>query len=169
MSFKTSGAGFDLAVFKDYKNGFIYQSGVCPRYFTKTELFEMRDLIQKTIDYYEKECLNDKEIESLNAKDTIRNHAIKPSLQKNEVNKDKDHLYVIFDSVNKSLKIGRSKDVLQRLKTLQLSTSNKLELLTVIAKAGEMEKVVHEQFAHKRLASEWFQDCKEIRSYLGII
>lgn len=67
-----------------------------------------------------------------------------------------DHLYLILDENNNTLKIGRSRNPHERISTLQVSTSNRLKLLHTLKDMGSIEKEVHEQFSHLRLASEWF-------------
>lgn len=73
-----------------------------------------------------------------------------------------DHLYLIHDTVLNALKIGRSKNPKQRLKTLQFSTCNNLELICVCNDIGGQEKETHEKFKDIRLASEWFQYHEDI-------
>lgn len=76
-----------------------------------------------------------------------------------------DCLYLVHDTINNTLKIGRSKNSSSRLKQLQLSTSNKLELLFSIDDKGYLEEELHKRFAKIRLASEWFENDGSIIKY----
>jgi len=149
------------------RNGLCYSGELANGYMTRKELQETINHLQNTIDYYNKNKISDEQI--------LSNEKVKEVEYSNHIasitqakSKEYDHLYVIFDTVNKSLKIGRSKNPKSRLAALQLSTSNKLELLRIVKGQGEMERPVHQKFASKRLASEWFEDCKEIRDYFKI-
>ena len=77
------------------------------------------------------------------------------------------YTYVIFDSLSRLMKIGVSKDVNKRLKTL--STGN-LNLHLVLVIKGNEERFLHKLFKHKRIKGEWFRldsgdllDLKELQ------
>jgi hypothetical protein len=74
--------------------------------------------------------------------------------------------YVYFIKSNDRVKIGKSKDVHERM--IQLKTSNpyKLELIGVIEGYGEKENELHEKFKKYRLHGEWFSLSKEILDFV---
>jgi hypothetical protein len=80
-------------------------------------------------------------------------------------------IYFIHDVTNRAIKIGCGWNPRRRLSTLQISTSNKLDLLGTIAGMEKVEAQVHElvcrEFARKpgesydrplRISGEWFDD-----------
>lgn len=80
-------------------------------------------------------------------------------------------IYFIFNRDSNSIKIGRAKDVEQRLKSLQTSSPVPLELLKVIQldsmkAAQNLERSLHVKFSHLRLMGEWFKAKQELMNYL---
>lgn len=65
------------------------------------------------------------------------------------------HLYIIKGK--QGIKIGRSKDPIQRLKQLQTGNSNKLELLLIVENMGFLELSLHEKLKKFHLIGEWFK------------
>lgn len=104
----------------------------------------------------------------------ISKFAESEALEKAELTKKQTiaFVYVIKDTVSEYYKIGCSKKPKDRLRTLQLSTGNKLKLVysCEVTKAYKHEQKLHDIFASKRLASEWFglddNDIKTIKLYL---
>lgn len=78
-----------------------------------------------------------------------------------------DDLYLIHDTVLNTLKIGRSSNPHSRVKSLQISTANRLELICIAENIGNFEKSVHDKFKHLRLASEWFKNDGEITKFFN--
>jgi len=66
------------------------------------------------------------------------------------------HLYFI-QSNEGCIKIGRSIDPSERLKTLQTGNAHKLRLLLVLEGKGYMEFILHEKLRRYRLTGEWFR------------
>jgi len=80
-------------------------------------------------------------------------------------------IYFIFNRDSNSIKIGRAKDVEQRLKSLQTSSPVPLELLKVIQvnsmkEAENLERSLHAKFSHLRMSGEWFKAKQELINYL---
>jgi hypothetical protein len=65
------------------------------------------------------------------------------------------------------IKIGSSARPLDRLKTLQTSNPQKLELIAVIKGAGtKLEFELHTQFHHLRLEGEWFSPGADLWAFI---
>lgn len=75
-------------------------------------------------------------------------------------------VYVIHDTILDKYKIGWSKNPKSRVKGLQISTANKLDLIYTspqIESPCTRESFFHEYFSNKRQASEWFElDTKDL-------
>lgn len=78
---------------------------------------------------------------------------------------DTTDLYLVRDTVFDTLKIGKSNNSKKRLASLQLSSSNKLELLYSVKGQGYKEKEIHEMFKGYRIVSEWFQNVPAIMEF----
>lgn len=76
-----------------------------------------------------------------------------------------DDLYLILNTFDNTVKIGRSKNPHLRLKQLQTCTSHKLNLLYVINGMGCMEKELHNLFSGIQLSGEWFKNDGTIIKY----
>lgn len=79
----------------------------------------------------------------------------------------KSLVYFILDTKNRLIKIGFSKNVEARLTNLQVGNVNNLRLLGVCDGGRTKENVFHKKFVHRKVRSEWFQDCKEIRDCIA--
>jgi hypothetical protein len=61
------------------------------------------------------------------------------------------------------IKIGRARDVFQRLNQLQTGSPEELEILAVLAGAAvDLEKHLHQRFANSHLRGEWFKPSREL-------
>lgn len=66
-------------------------------------------------------------------------------------------VYLIYAQDSHSLKIGYSKDVYKRLKTLNTGNISTLVVLKVLTKANRnVESQLHFKFRHYRVNKEWF-------------
>lgn len=68
---------------------------------------------------------------------------------------DANGIYLLLNTENNHIKIGRSKTMLHREKTLQ-SQQPVIELITWWTAPLKEEKSLHQMFAGKRLRGEWF-------------
>jgi len=87
----------------------------------------------------------------------------------NILNKYKEPYYIYFIGCPgaKEVKIGRSKNPGQRLKTLQTSSPEKLYLYGYFLEKDDItEKNVHHKFKHLRKTGEWFLYNDELQQYL---
>lgn len=67
-------------------------------------------------------------------------------------------IYFIRHRLDDTIKIGHSHDVAQRLSTLQVANSSKLELIGAIAAEIAIEEVIHFQLMEGQIKGEWFWD-----------
>lgn len=136
-------------------------------YFTKTELEEIKDAIIKTLGYYELENITDEFVKEQD--DAQRNQELKEWEENRSISKKErvDDLYLILDEDANHLKIGRSKNVKERLNQLQIANSHKLKLLNSIPKKGYIEKELHDTFKDKKVKGEWFVNDGEIIDYFN--
>lgn len=136
-------------------------------FLLRSDIELLIQLLNDTLEYYDELAITDDVIKYTRFKDIIRQH--EEYLEQKGKNKDKkitvDDLYLIRDTVDNALKIGRSKNPKSRLSQLQLSTSHNLELLQSVKGKGYMEKSLHKRFASIRLSSEWFKDDGSIIKY----
>ena len=67
-----------------------------------------------------------------------------------------DHLYFIQMDETGYIKIGRSKNPQQRLKTLQTGCPKRLRLILVLERNGHREAEFHQLLGRWRTLGEWF-------------
>lgn len=68
-----------------------------------------------------------------------------------------DSLYVIQSDVTGAVKIGRSKNPVTRLATLQTASSYRLVLLASFEGKGNQEKLIQNSLCLFRMQGEWFR------------
>ncbi|MFL5044912.1 MAG: GIY-YIG nuclease family protein [Xanthobacteraceae bacterium] len=73
-------------------------------------------------------------------------------------------LYVI--RCGRRVKIGITRDIRDRFRTLQSSNPHPLELLSVKPGDAEIEAMAHARFAQHRRRGEWFAYSDEIRKWI---
>lgn len=83
-------------------------------------------------------------------------------------------VYFILNSDSKAIKIGRARNVEQRMKSLQTSSPAHLKLIKSVQvegaeKAIELEQALHQQFQSIRLAGEWFKAEASLIEYINQI
>lgn len=66
----------------------------------------------------------------------------------------------------KHVKIGFSKDPIERLKSLQTGNPHKLEIVTTIPGSYETEKALHNYFSRNKREGEWFHITGELENCL---
>lgn len=69
---------------------------------------------------------------------------------------------VYFIRLGNRIKIGTSRNLAARLRTLQPE-----ELLGLLAGGRDVEYRLHVQFAGHRVVGEWFEDCPPIRAFIA--
>lgn len=75
-----------------------------------------------------------------------------------------DDICYFIGSKNGPVKIGWTRDVKKRLRTLQTAHPFKLEILATTAGGEIAEARYHAKFADYRLEGEWFTPCQGIRA-----
>lgn len=74
---------------------------------------------------------------------------------------------IYFIGQKDKVKIGYSKDVKQRIKTLSTSSPLPLILLGCIEGNKILEKDLHRKFHNYKLCREWFSWSEEIQDYIN--
>lgn len=72
------------------------------------------------------------------------------------------YVYFIQEGERGPVKIGRAKDLLKRIETLQIGNSRELKLIAKLPcqserQAHEMEQRIHRRLARFRVRGEWFR------------
>ena len=137
-------------------------------YFTKDELIQMKNAIDKTLEYYETEGITDDFISHQDKEE--RDKELKKWEENRNVSKKEkiDDLYIILDEDENHIKIGRSKNVKARLSQLQIANSHRLKLLLTVPKKGYMEADLHETFKSFKVKGEWFLNDSRIIDYIKV-
>ena len=96
------------------------------------------------------------------------------SLDGDKLAKTAHFVYFILNSDSKAIKIGRAKNLEQRIRSLQTSSPAHLKLIKSVQvdgaeKAIELEKALHQQFQAIRLAGEWFKAEPLLIEYISQI
>jgi len=133
----------------------------------RSDIEMLISLLKKTLERYDALDISDNDIRFSKIEDIVEQH--KDNLNQNNRVREKekeliiDDLYLILDTIDNTLKIGRSKNISARLKQLQVATSHELNLLYEIKGKGFMEKELHSRFNDIRLTGEWFRNDGRIK------
>lgn len=80
------------------------------------------------------------------------------------------HVYFITDDAGVFVKIGRSRNVNDRLATLQTSHPRKLRIVFSMPETEVVtEYNLHRKFAHLRRNGEWFSFAEEIKEFIAYL
>lgn len=71
-------------------------------------------------------------------------------------------VYFIQAEKDGSVKIGYTANIERRIKALQTSTPQKLELLAAIPASMAIEKSLHKKYKKYRISGEWFRSSQEL-------
>jgi hypothetical protein len=78
--------------------------------------------------------------------------------------------YVYFVQSEDDIKIGRAKDVRERMRALQAGHPRPLRVLAAVAAHPDMEAACHERFAHLRQGeSEWFRLAPDLMKFIEAV
>jgi hypothetical protein len=80
-----------------------------------------------------------------------------------------DYIYFIQEPITKSIKIGTTKNIKNRMSQLQTSIPFQLILLKFIKGDFIKEKELHDKFSQYRLSGEWFSENDELLDYIAKI
>lgn len=144
---------------------YLYEASGYSPYLTYEKLNDLKLKIEKTLDYYKEFGYTDLQIDDFNKKyyEDLFIQDTKKEKEKKNVGND---LYLMINSANMTLKIGRSNYPIQRLKQLNTASSDKIELLYVYPGFGSAEKRLHKKFEEYKLNGEWFMYSKEIIDFM---
>ncbi|MBE9202056.1 MULTISPECIES: GIY-YIG nuclease family protein [unclassified Nodularia (in: cyanobacteria)] len=83
-------------------------------------------------------------------------------------------VYFILNEDSNAIKIGRAKNLEQRMKSLQTSSPTQLKLIKSVQVEGveqaqDLEQSLHQQFQAIRLVGEWFQADASLIEYISQI
>lgn len=79
-----------------------------------------------------------------------------------------ERIYIIRGELSRMCKIGWSVDVNKRLRAIQASSGEKLELLALFAGSREVEQHLHRKFAADRVHGEWFRESPALLSLIEV-
>lgn len=93
------------------------------------------------------------------------------SLSGEPIAKSSAFVYFVLNTDSNAIKIGKAKDLNNRINSLQTVSPAKLQLLKAIQvtgekEAGQLEFSLHRKFAHLRITGEWFKAESELLDYL---
>jgi hypothetical protein len=142
------------------QSGYLYKPTYYPL-FTINELLELQISIVKTLKMYSDENYNNQKISQLNelacnnamqgTRDNLKNQGQEKKVKK--VNKT--FIYIMIDHNTGYYKIGHSKNVIRRERTLQ-SEKQTIELLYTFEGDVKDERDLHENYKDLRVRGEWF-------------
>ena len=140
-------------------------------YIKPSDLYELKSLIDCTLDFYAEYKIDDEFVRKANcrvheeaAEEYNRTREPKEKIKK----EDNTSLYLIFNPQLKHIKIGKSKNPEKRLKQLQISTSGILKIVAVYEGLGWNEKNLHSLFEEYRVKSEWFLVSEAILKHFNL-
>lgn len=81
----------------------------------------------------------------------------------------RDGSSVYFAEAGNRIKIGWSKRVASRVATLQTGNSAPVRLLGTTPGGRALERRLHQEFAHARIAGEWFLPTPELRARIAAL
>jgi Meiotically up-regulated gene 113 len=71
---------------------------------------------------------------------------------------EKTRVYFLHDKANRSIKIGFSSNVKERIEDLQIGNSSELVLIGTIKGGKSLEQTLHITFRKHRITGEWFNE-----------
>lgn len=150
------------------KDGIIYSGSNNP-FLYESELLKLKEAIDKTINIYHKENLNDKIIDEINIKELE-----KENKKYKKINDKKEtFIYLMHDENTGYYKIGRSVNPVKRERTLQ-SEKPTISLIyySKSTPTQNTEYILHQRYKDVRVRGEWFAldkiDVMQIKSYLNL-
>lgn len=106
-------------------------------------------------------------IVSIRSRRAERARQLYKGLQFPDICIDKSYVvYFIADEHNR-IKIGKTKNVKQRLAGLQTNSADILMLLATEPGRGRREGELHRQFAHLHVGGEWFRAADDLLEYVA--
>ena len=138
-------------VISDKKN-FVYKKDlICKEYYKLSELIDIKNSIDSTIEKYKKNNLNDEIINHLNIESSKKINSYFPNIKK-----EKQGIYLISNGKD-FLKIGITIDISRRLKEIKFANPSEIKVLFFIKDNHLLEKILHLKFDNYRISNEWFK------------
>lgn len=144
-------------VINDKKNFVLKDDFFYKKYYTLSELIDIKSSIDLTIKKYKKNNLNDEIINHLNKESDIKIEAI----YNRKTKKEKQGLYLISHG-KEFLKIGVTSDIKRRLKEIIFANPSEIKVLFFIKDVYLLEKILHLRFDGCRINNEWFYYSESI-------
>jgi hypothetical protein len=148
-----------------FDGNIIYEASGYNPFLSIKKLKQLKKNIESTLKYYQKYSYTEQDIEIFNKKSSehlFDSHDIKEKPKKN-VGKD---LYLMINTTNNTLKIGRSNNPITRLKQLNTASSDRIELICIHEDFGDAEIRIHKKFEKFKLNGEWFIYSQEIVDFM---
>ena len=127
------------------------------------------------LEIFKKELeFNDEDFEilkqALSIETTIRKVVEISEKMKDRNNVDDLKGFVYFISDGHNYKIGKTKNIKKRIKSLQVGNSGEIELINFVSnkKYDLLERFIHAIFKKHHIRGEWFSKAKEIESFFKI-
>jgi hypothetical protein len=79
------------------------------------------------------------------------------------------YVYVLRNTATGDIKIGFSRNVLARLREIDIAHSRPVELLAVLHGGETLERALYLRFAPCRLRGEWFEHRDDVASWLAAV
>jgi hypothetical protein len=92
---------------------------------------------------------------------------VEKALQRDPDLPTKSFVYFIQADDSRMVKIGRAKNITQRLQSLQCGNHENLSPLGALAGARALEEEIHELLAASRVRGEWFRPTPILRELMG--
>lgn len=150
-------------VINDKKNFVLKEDIFCKKYYTLSELIDIKSSIDLTIEKYKKNNLNDEIIKHLNNEISIKNEVYDIKVKNN-----KQGLYLISNG-KYFLKIGVTRSIERRFKELSSANPTEIKVLFFIKDIYLLEKILHLKFDRYRINNEWFHYNDDILEIFKII
>lgn len=75
-------------------------------------------------------------------------------------------VYFVVGELTGLVKIGSAVDPIDRLRTLQTGSPDRLTLVTTIAGGEKAERALHKQFSGSRVHGEWFSPTPDLLAFI---
>ncbi|WP_109527275.1 MULTISPECIES: GIY-YIG nuclease family protein [Nocardia] len=121
--------------------------------------------VRSAVGEFQQECIRQGSLAVMDLLGSIQDVA--PAWTRSTSRIDERPVYFIRDAAAGEVKIGISHDPKARLRAIQSTRPNPLELVLVIPTGGiQLERRLHGRFAKYRLYSEWFREANPVRDFI---
>jgi len=144
----------------DQNGNLMLNYGLTSRYLFNYELEDLQDIVDRTLKYYKDNSIENKEVIKNN--DSLYSDAlelVERSLTTNKKKTKEDRqtfIYLAKNTKTNTLKIGKSKDVYNRISNLNTASADKIIFLYSFRSFESKELYLHKKYKDFRLNGEWF-------------